>query len=423
MSTFRGIIEELPGISMDRFEMNNRTSSTAFFLSHFHGDHTVGLDDSFFQHINDKKQYIYCTPLTKTILVTKLRLSSKVEWINRIVDVAVCNPMVVSYRDPNVDRYDKNCEENCDSALTVTAVPAGHCPGSVMFMFEAKRDDKDVNILCTGDFRIHPHDFAKLKPLHVRVHDKLVPRSFDNIYLDTTFYGEIARFPNRSEALGQIVPVVEEWLGRDPQNFVVFEISANYGSEDLFCKLSASIKQRIHVRNCVQESYRFTPELSQYTTEDQNETRVHACIAKGSRVPRESKRLICRDDVEKENILTIIPSAWRWIGRDLSEGFTAWEDRRFYVCYSCHPSSSELREFIDYFKPMKIHPCVVPGIHSRDAWRPEAQGKFKHFQKKIIDELLVTSAEHPEKFECDFMEFKSFKRRRPKTDSSSDDEL
>lgn len=33
--------------------------------------------------------------------------------------------------------------------LSVTAIPAGHCPGSIMLLFE--KDDK--RILYTGDFR------------------------------------------------------------------------------------------------------------------------------------------------------------------------------------------------------------------------------------------------------------------------------
>lgn len=36
-----------------------------------------------------------------------------------------------------------------EKKLSVTTVPAGHCPGSVMFLFE----QNDKKILYTGDFR------------------------------------------------------------------------------------------------------------------------------------------------------------------------------------------------------------------------------------------------------------------------------
>lgn len=42
MSTFDGIVEDIPGISIDRFEYKN-ISSEYFFLSHCHSDHTKGL--------------------------------------------------------------------------------------------------------------------------------------------------------------------------------------------------------------------------------------------------------------------------------------------------------------------------------------------------------------------------------------------
>lgn len=42
MSTFSGRIPELPFVSVDRFDGENRKSA-AFFLSHCHKDHMVGM--------------------------------------------------------------------------------------------------------------------------------------------------------------------------------------------------------------------------------------------------------------------------------------------------------------------------------------------------------------------------------------------
>lgn len=44
MSTFSGRIAELPSVSVDRFDGVNQQSG-AFFLSHCHTDHMVGLGD------------------------------------------------------------------------------------------------------------------------------------------------------------------------------------------------------------------------------------------------------------------------------------------------------------------------------------------------------------------------------------------
>lgn len=45
MSTFGGRIPELPYVSVDRFDGDNDRASAAFFLSHCHTDHMVGLAD------------------------------------------------------------------------------------------------------------------------------------------------------------------------------------------------------------------------------------------------------------------------------------------------------------------------------------------------------------------------------------------
>lgn len=44
MSTFNGFIDEIEGISVDRFTEENLKVSKCFFLSHCHYDHMVGLN-------------------------------------------------------------------------------------------------------------------------------------------------------------------------------------------------------------------------------------------------------------------------------------------------------------------------------------------------------------------------------------------
>lgn len=44
---------------------------------------------------------------------------------------------------------EKDDELNDGSSIVVTAIPACHCPGSVMFLFE----QENKRILYTGDFR------------------------------------------------------------------------------------------------------------------------------------------------------------------------------------------------------------------------------------------------------------------------------
>lgn len=49
--------------------------------------------------------------------------------------------------EPTLVNFQDNSNES--RRITVTTIPAAHCPGSVMFLFE----EKNLKILYTGDFR------------------------------------------------------------------------------------------------------------------------------------------------------------------------------------------------------------------------------------------------------------------------------
>jgi DNA cross-link repair 1C protein len=69
MSCFPGTLKEFKGISLDHFGGIN-LQSTAYFLSHCHSDHMVGLDS---KDLSDRLSgnvfiRLYCTPVTKALL-------------------------------------------------------------------------------------------------------------------------------------------------------------------------------------------------------------------------------------------------------------------------------------------------------------------------------------------------------------------
>ncbi|CAK9811333.1 Protein artemis [Anthophora quadrimaculata] len=337
MSTFLGLIKEIPGISVDRFDGENLKSSV-FFLSHCHLDHMQGLSDLFFVHIDEHKKYLYCSPITKTLLKNRFKFKNCC-----VKEVNVNTSIVIEYI----------AQDGTEILITVIPVSAGHCPGSVMFIFERN----DISILYTGDFRINPMDFSKLKGLHYYEDSKLLPRTFTKIYLDTTFLSnDFPVFPTRQESLVKICEVTNEWLDKDPRNVVILECSATYGSEFLFVELSKMLNMKIHVRNDVYESYCCIAQLSCYVTNDPYSTAIHGCKRKIS-----SLGLHCRSDVSNANIMTIIPSVMKWRKRDTSV-VGEWDkvkERTFNVCYSTHSSFNELKAFIQYFNTLEIYPCVI----------------------------------------------------------------
>ncbi|XP_066584712.1 protein artemis-like isoform X3 [Prorops nasuta] len=306
MSTFLGFIEEIPGISVDQFERENKMSS-AFFLSHCHADHMKGLSYDFFENLERTERYLYCSPISKAILQHKF-------YINNL--------------------------------------KSGHCPGSVMFLFERN----NMSILYTGDFRINSSDFPKLKNLHFNDGNKRIIKKINKIYLDTTFLQpEFEYLPSRQESVAHISKIAKEWVERNSNNIVVLECSANYGSEFLFMELGKSLNIKIHVKDAVYQSYCHIKEMEQYITNNPQSTSIHACTYK-------FQRLLCMDGVDQNSILTIVPSVLRWHGKNIKIIGEQSEDdeRTYYVCYSTHASFRELKEFVKYFNPDSIHPCVIP---------------------------------------------------------------
>ncbi|XP_015587953.1 protein artemis isoform X2 [Cephus cinctus] len=336
MSTFLGFIEEIPGISVDRFNNKNKESSV-FFLSHCHSDHTRGLCYSFWNMLQDRGLFLYCSPISKTILESQFL---DVKGINVIQSLQICDPVIVSYKDSNNAEFVK-----------VTSIPSGHCPGSVMFLFEKN----DQVILYTGDFRICPNDFRNLKPLHDL---QYVPKKLHKIYLDTTFLNlDFKYFPNRKECAFQICSVLQDWLDENSRNVVVLECSANYGAEFIFEKIAEKLGKKIHVKDFLYEIYLKMDKFSRYVTNETMTTPIHACMNKSDR-----NVLKCRpcSDVKIENIMTVVPSAMIWKGKDLSR-IWQWDqtrDNTLNVCYSTHASYEELVAFLKYFKPDEVYPCV-----------------------------------------------------------------
>lgn len=64
--------------------------------------------------------------------------------------------------------------------ITLTAIPAGHCPGSAMLLIEGIQG----TVLYTGDFRFDKGTAAKLGSLHDSYGQV---KTIDSIHCDTTF--------------------------------------------------------------------------------------------------------------------------------------------------------------------------------------------------------------------------------------------
>ncbi|KAI8902333.1 DNA repair metallo-beta-lactamase-domain-containing protein [Globomyces pollinis-pini] len=155
--------------SMDAFSFGVIPNCTAYFLSHFHSDHYMGLTSKF------NHGPIYCTSITAALLIQELNVDPSM-----IVSLPLEIPTVVQ-------------------GITVTLIDANHCPGAAIFIFDVppKKDgSKSMRYLHTGDFRasrVHS-EHPLIKP----------PNHFDIVYLDDTYCKPSHTFPSQISILNCI---------------------------------------------------------------------------------------------------------------------------------------------------------------------------------------------------------------------------
>lgn len=293
--------------------------------------------------------------------------------------------------------------------LTVTALPAGHCPGSVMFIFEL--DEK--RILYTGDFRlytIHP-SFIENPNKHFVSTNRL---SLDNIsrmkifqnsyrideaYIDSTFFStNYKHFPTQRESAQSVGRLITEWLDQHPSNKVVLQLSARYGYEYLFVYLRQSLKLAIHVNDTESEMWRYVPELDDCFSISST-SRVHACYSSEvARSCRAARIIPCAPRIDERFVRVIKPSAMIWNDLDPEDAIWRSDGREFFrVCYSNHSSWTDIRDLLCYVRPGEVRLNVLPQPgNGRNAMLDELREVMAEYQQaKVEDGVKQVDGEYP----------------------------
>ncbi|RYC54032.1 hypothetical protein CHU98_g12176, partial [Xylaria longipes] len=105
--------------------------------------------------------------------------------------------------------FEETVEVPGTEGVTVTMLPANHCPGSSLFLFEKKigrgPNPRTQRILHCGDFRACPAQVAHplLKPDTVdSISGKVKQQKIDVCYLDTTYLNPRYSFPPQDDVIG-----------------------------------------------------------------------------------------------------------------------------------------------------------------------------------------------------------------------------
>ncbi|XP_045141567.1 protein artemis [Echinops telfairi] len=323
MSSFGGQMAEYPTISIDRFDREN-LGARAYFLSHCHKDHMKGLRAPTLKRRLEcsLKVYLYCSPVTKELLLTNPKYRF---WEKRIIALEVETPTQV----PLIDEASGEKEE-----IVVTLLPAGHCPGSVMFLFQGNNG----TVLYTGDFRLAKGEAARMELLHSggRVKD------IQSVYIDTTFFDpKYYQIPSREECLNGILELVRSWITRSPYHVVWLNCKAAYGYEYLFTNLSEQFGVQVHVDKL--DMFRNMPDILHHLTTDRN-TQIHACRHPKAEEYFQWSKLPCGNTSPNRiplHIISIKPSTM-WFGERTRK------------------TSVIIKDFLSHICPVNAYPNVIP---------------------------------------------------------------
>lgn len=340
-TTFSGLLEDeiLQFLCIDLFE-SKTYGCESFLLSHYHFDHMKGLFRSNFAEIlnTSEEKRIYCSPLTTSFL-TKNPLRSFVA--SKIIPLEICKPTIIKEL-PTTD-------------VVVTALPAGHCPGSVMFLIEYN----NKRILYTGDFRISVSNFKEIKSSLTNA-DKTI-KKINDLYLDTTFAvnSEYNNFPPREKCEKVLLQLVDEWLCRNAEHKVFIRIPACIGTEYLYISLYKRFKKKVVVHgDAFHQFYAHVDEVAMCVESydcAQDEWSIHVCNKGDCNVRMNYKNT----KIIKPCVLPFVRNTFLRSSLKVNSKYgvpyiSESDDRYVKVFYSSHCSLNELKEVVEFVNPDRI---------------------------------------------------------------------
>jgi DNA cross-link repair 1A protein len=156
-------------ITVDAFRYGKVPKCNAYFLSHFHSDHYMGLTSKW------KHGPIYCSKVTANLVRSKLGVDS--QWVHELP-------------------WEEWTEIPGTGGSRVRGLDANHCPGSMLFLFE-RGGSPAQRILHCGDFRADP---KHLNHILLRPGNSGRQR-LDVVYLDTTYLNPKYAFPSQKTVI------------------------------------------------------------------------------------------------------------------------------------------------------------------------------------------------------------------------------
>ncbi|KAG5624610.1 hypothetical protein H5410_009828 [Solanum commersonii] len=321
--------KRIPGtpFTVDAFCYGSVKGCSAYFLSHFHADHYIGLTKGW------SHGPIYCTNLTARLLRICLYVSPSF----------IC-PLELG------TEYSLN-------GIKITMLDANHCPGAALIHFR----------LPNGQCYLHTGDFRASKLM--QSYPVLASQRINILYLDTTYCNPKYRFPSKEDVLEFVVGVTRRYLNNHPKTIVVVG-AYSIGKEHVYSAISKALGVKIYAnasRRRILRSFGWVG-ISENLSTNGKDTPLHILPISSLRFEILQRYLASQDGQYTSMLLDLL----RHHGENLnlikptSKGnITIYgEINRCFlggVPYSEHSNFIELQEFVQFLRPEKIIPTVNVG--------------------------------------------------------------
>lgn len=248
MSTFDGHVAEFPRIRIDRFRVNDGSStpSLANFLSHIHTDHLIGLDSPSYGG-----PFIYCSSATREMLLRLEKYPTRMNFANGLTETRTQTYKHLKKLLKPIPLEVPTWIELSDGfRIRVTLFDANHCAGAVSFLVEGDGQDAKA-IMYTGDVRSEQwwvHSLSRYPFLnqYLRHDDKEPHKRLDTIYLDTTFANKsdpYQHFPSKAHGISELISKVSQY----PKDTLFYLNTWTFGYEDVWSAMATYLNTHIHV--------------------------------------------------------------------------------------------------------------------------------------------------------------------------------